>query len=368
MNTNELKKLKVTELRKMVEERGINPKGMKVSELVMTIADSIMKEQKAEAAAAEKKNGKPKRAPKSKRDVADVPPPPNYKDPINLVFSEGVLYRCDTKCWWGKSSRVDEDELEVDPEIITGVKTLVNPNRLAGIRSFKSHGERLIKKRGYPFIGLRGVQWIPKKFIGSLETDLVEAQTDFYKEVKDFVKKYGSYKQEWKEKSGEHYDEKLYPTEAELETRFRFEWQKFIIQVPDRAGILSEAEYKAEVEKHKARLGEWLNATLTSLSGKFYRILVNLQKKLDSGDPIKPKTISSLKAFVESFEAMNVTKNGVLEDMVNKAMTFIGSSGAKEFNQEEKLRKATAKRLSSVIDSFEKVSKEDSRFNRAIDF
>lgn len=291
------------------------------------------------------------------------------KDPIKLAFEQGILFRIDSRCWWGRSSKVRADELNVDPEIIKGIKVLVDPNKLAPLRSFKSYGERVIKKYGYPFLGLRGVYFVPKAFIQANDDELKKTQVEYDKICDEFVENFDSYRVEWQEKSREHYDEALYPNKVDLRARFCFNWTKFIVDLPDKnTSILSEAAYKEEYEKQKVRMREFLDDTLTFLARKFISIIANLETRLKSGDKIKPKTLESLRTFVETFEAMNVTGNAKLRQLVERADKALGVTGAKEFNSDEKLRKQMVTKVETLVKNFGETAAKDERFKRALEF
>lgn len=291
------------------------------------------------------------------------------KDPIEVVFRQGILFKIDSHCWWGKSSKVDESEINAPKEILSGVKTLVNPNTLSSLQFYKGFGERSLKKRGYPFLGLRGVYYIPKDFIGSIEMELRETKKAFDKEVDEYIQNYPKYKSEWKKKSGTYYNEALYPSKEQLQNKFRFDYTKFVITVPDPSmGILNEDEYREELDKQKVKMREFLDGTLTELASKFYVIIDRLATKIESGDTVKPKSLESLRSFVETFESMNVTGNKKLSELVSKAQNYVGATGARDLNQDDKLRKSIGGKISKLVDQFQKHSEKDTRFKRAIEF
>jgi uncharacterized protein (UPF0297 family) len=294
-------------------------------------------------------------------------------DVLDYVFKEGILYRIDSHCWWGKSSRVDEEEINAPKEILSGVKTLVDPNTLATLRSYKSYGERIIKKRSYPFLGLRGVYYVPKAFISGCEEELKETQGRVYGERDFFMKNLPKYKKEWaavcKKGKVEPPAPELYPSKDELNGKFVFEWTKFAITLPNSSmKILNEAELKEEAEKQKKQMFEFLDGSLSMLAGKFYKAINNLAEKLSSGDPMKPKTLSSVRDFIETFDAMNVTNNAKLQDLVGKVDKLVGTASVKDYNADEKLRKDTEKRVTQMVSSFKKISESDQRFKRDLDF
>jgi len=185
---------------------------------------------------------------------------------LEIVLKEGILYRIDSHCWWGKTSRTPDGEIEAPKEVMTGVKTLIDPKHLGGFRQWKGIGERIVKKVGFPFLGLRGVYYVPKAFIKMAEAKLTECQAKAVEEADEFCNNFEFYKQEWKttvidlcaEKGIDETDaleylkDEYYPNPAELRNRFVFRWTKFAITVPDSdMGILTDDQYQDEVRKQK---------------------------------------------------------------------------------------------------------------------
>jgi hypothetical protein len=292
---------------------------------------------------------------------------------LEIVLREGIIYKVDSHCWWGKSSRVPEEEINAPKDIMTGVKTLVHANTLGSLRSFKSMGERIVKKNAYPFLGIRGAYYVPKYFIPGVEKSLKETQEKVYEERSDFIKNLPKYRKEWaahckKEKVVPPPDE-LYPNKAELERKIRFKWTKFAITVPDsNMGVLTDELYKEEVEKQKEEAKTFLNDCFTTLSKQFYGIIKNLRERLESDDAMKPKTLASVKDFIETFDAMNVTNNAFLKDMVAKTAKALKVESVKDLNSNEDLRTEINTEVGSLVKAFEKASTKDERLKRAIDF
>lgn len=290
-------------------------------------------------------------------------------DLISKVFQQGILFRLDSHCWWGKSSRVDSAEIEAPPEIFSAVKTLVDPVTLVSLRSCRNRGEGFLKKNSYPFIGLRGVYYVPKDLIECVEDELKAQQIDFYKERDEFLDGYAVYKETWMEKSGKYYDELLYPTEATLSTKFRFEWSKFIIDLPGvDVGTLTKAEYAEELKKQQKRVLEFYDESLSILAKKFFGVLTNLEEKLTSGDKVRPKTLQSVQMFIDTFTSMNITGNAKLASFVTKLANTVEDVEAKTINLDDKTREQISAKTEGIINTFKKAAEKEPGFKRALEF
>lgn len=291
------------------------------------------------------------------------------KDPIDIVFKEGILFRIDAHCWWGKSTRVDESEIKAPKEIMKGIKTLIEESKLSAMQSLRSYGERIVKSRAYPFLGLRGVYYVPKAFIKNVEKELREVQSTFYKRVEKFIENYPKYKEAWKEKAKQYYDEKLYPTESSLRNKFKFDWTKFIITLPDsNMMVLNDEQIEEEMKKQRENMKRFMDESLTVLASKFVKLLTNLNTRLVNGEVMRQKSIKSIQTFIETFDAWNFTSNKELKKMVSEARSIMKNVNAKGLNKDEKLSKRIERETKKVLQSFESSAKTDERFLRALDF
>ena len=299
---------------------------------------------------------------------------------LEIVLKEGILYRIDSHCWWGKTSRVPEEAINVPKELMSGVQTLIDPKHLGPFRSWKGIGERIVKKLGYQFLGLRGVYFVPKAFIQTAEAKLVECQEFAGEEKKVFVDNFETYKAEWKTEVArlckEHgVDPKLamlylaeenYPSVAQLDGKFVFKWTKFAITVPDSdMGILTDKQYEEEVRKQKLQALEFLENCVAELAAKFYDIISKINSKLEAGETIKPKTLQSLNSFTEIFDKMNITNNRALAGYVDEARKLFKGVSVTDFKEEKFADKLTDK-LTSVVTRFE--AESDAKLLRDIEF
>lgn len=294
--------------------------------------------------------------------------------PITLMEKAGVLFRVDVHCWWGQSIKCREGEINAPKEIIVGMKTLIDPKALADVKSYRGKGERSIKKRGFPYPGLPGVYFVPKAFVASTEESLIANQKNFNDSVKTLVTNYPKLKKEWKDKSSDHtkhYDESLYPSAANLESRFTFSWRKFVLSLPDeKSGVLTGAEYKKEFEKQKEEAKVFLDSTITILSKEFYKIVKSFRERVSSGKPIGSRTINVVREFAENFNSINITNHKELKSLVDECFGYVSKVTKDDFSGDDKgtkaIRSKISKEMQAVVTKFEKV--KDERVKRALDF
>jgi len=299
---------------------------------------------------------------------------------LRVVLKEGILYRIDSHCWWGKTSRVPEDEIDIPKQLMGGVKTLIDPKHLGPFRQWKGIGERIVKKCGYSFLGLRGVYFVPKGFIGLAEEKLLECQKMAAVEKDNFKENFELYKQEWKayvidmcvehgidvDIATKYLEDSYYPSVSQLDGKFVFQWTKFAVTVPDSdMGILTDKQYQEEVRKQKVQAREFLNNCVAELAKRFYEIISNIKAKLDAGDVIKPKTLQSLESFTEVFDKMNITNNQELAGYVGQAQKLFSGVSVADF-KEDKFTDKLKTKLTGVVDKFAEAA--DQKLLRDIEF
>jgi hypothetical protein len=296
------------------------------------------------------------------------------KDPLDVVLKEGLLFKMDTHCWWGKSSRVPEDMMNNAPKkILKGVQALIDEKHIAPLNSYRQRGERVVIKNGFPFIGMRGVYFVPKKLIPKTLKGLDACQADFFEERDEFMKNFTRYKEQWaeycKSKNVRVPDEAWYPNKVELKNKFQFEWTSFAFTLPDKElGLLTEEQYDQAVRNQREQAVKFLQSQLTTIALKFEEIMTKLSERLESGESIKPKSLSSLRSFMEAFDAINVTNNADLSKLVSRMGKVLGNRSAKDINESDKIRDRLKSKVGTLTKSVTTLIDSDAKFKRAMDF
>ena len=301
-------------------------------------------------------------------------------DALEIILKSGCLYRINSRCWSGVTSRVPEEQIKAPKEILKGLKNLIEQDRLQPFRFWKTAGERELKKYGYNFLGLRGVYFIPKGFIPFVERKLKTCQEKAMEAKADFLANFEQYKSEWRDKVIEickakdisieealnYLDDNLYPSETDIAGRFQFNHRKFFISVPNPAmGILTDDEYREEVAKQKEEAAEFLDNCIASLAQKFYKIISKIQEKIKKGETVRPNTIQALTDYTEVFDKMNITNNSDLAGYVEQAQKIFGGAESGDFKQDDFRNKIEAG-LDEIVTDFK--TKSDKKLLRSIDF
>ncbi len=297
------------------------------------------------------------------------------KDVMEIALKAGILYRIDSSCWWGKTTKVRDGEIDAPKEIISGMKVLVDPKTLGPMRSLIGYSDRILKNIGYSFIGMKGVYWIPKAFISRTDERVSVIEGEFSQARKEFFSNYELYKKEWRIKSKEYYDPDAYPAVGDFERlkKFKLQKRKFSISLPEKGtGVLTDAEYNDEKKKQIDEMKEFFQDTISVLAGRFYKMVKSLKEKLDSGKPVKQKTLDAMKEFGKTFDAFNVTGHKELKSLVTECFGVLGTADIEDLNlskggaKNDLYRAKMIKGMDAVVDKFDK--SKDERLTRALEF
>jgi hypothetical protein len=295
------------------------------------------------------------------------------KNEKQLVTESGVFYKISKHSWSAVSSKVRGNELPDDApkRVLSGKKNLIDRDYVSKLWNAQSQAENVCDRFGYRYKDFGKVWFIPKALISTVDKKVDECVDKFYVILTDFINNYGTYKEEWKKISGRYYDEALYPSQADLESRFYLASRKFIIDLPSKeSGVLNDEQYKIELEKQKNEMKEFIDSTLTSLASNFFEIVKGIEDQITQGKTVNKKRIENLKIFAENFDAMNITNHKEMKIIVDKCFKIIEKVDPDDLKAGDKgvetIRKEISTKMTEIIETMKE--SKDQRIKRAIIF
>lgn len=259
------------------------------------------------------------------------------KKKIN-VFEKGVLVQINTRVWTGRvktpASIVDET---ADADFISVHKNLIDKENLRNIEHVRNLARSWVQNRTLPF-PLTGVLFIPKDMISQVDEKMKEYQEKFYEEVEDFVDKYDLFVRQAKDSLGSLYDPTEYPTD--IETRFGFDWNFFVMSTPDKAGMLSPELYESEKEKFHNTMHEFELIARATLRKSFSEIVERLAERTNGAKKktFRDTAVSNITEFINDFKAMDITNDKELKKLTEAAQQILGNTTAEELRNDDDLR------------------------------
>ena len=272
------------------------------------------------------------------------------------IFREGCLVSLTVKKW-GSPRKIPKELLEAqdaDSTWLSGYKRLVNPEALKPVNTPENKAKTTIRAFALPF-PIRGIWFIPKGLIEKLDLELQECQNEFSEAADEFSEQFSKHMEEAEEKLGELFDPKQYP--RHIRDRFIFEWRFFYLDIPsNELGILSPAQYEAEMEKMRSTVLEAETMAIEALRTQLMKILNDAVVKLKDKEAkkIHASTIDKFKDFFSTFRDRNIFKDNKLEDIVELCKEALDGVDIDEVRSDVEFREQVAEGLAEVKEELER--------------
>jgi hypothetical protein len=226
---------------------------------------------------------------------------------------------------------------------LLGKKMLVDKTEIGIFQSLEARGRRECEfySVATPIPGLR---FVPNRVLPDLEAAMVSIRDQFHSRAEHFVSRYETVKMEMLEKYAEYREslERLYPSVAHVRSSFHFDWTCFAISLPGElhakavdASITDKARQNAnEIIRNKKDelvrgFEKWSEDLVTNARQAALELFKTVKDKMDHNEVIHPKSIQSLRDYVDTFRTMNfvgdtrmeaalIAAKGVLDGVNNK--------------------------------------------------
>ena len=259
------------------------------------------------------------------------------------VFQQAALIQLSTSCWISSKSLHQGMLGEIgNAQWLRGKKLLINPELLGSIKTSIHKARQVLTRFALPF-PLTAMFLVPKESVDQVDGHLEQVKAEFWAKVEDFLAHYDSARNEARMALGELFNESDYPTD--IRSKFRFEWRFLLLDVPNKASVLSPEVYEREKQKFHSLMKEARDMSMAALREEFADIIHHLVEKVSAPEDGKPKTIRSsmmnrMNEFLNSFEDKNLFHDDKLNALVIQARTVLGDIGQGGFslNYNEVLR------------------------------
>ena len=273
------------------------------------------------------------------------------------IFRQAALLQLNTSCWVG-SKALKRTQLESisDSGWLKGKKLLINPELLGAIRTTIHKARQCIARFALPF-PLAGMNLVPKDVIEDLDAHLSQIKEEYWAKVDAFVAQYAFAREEAKIALCELFNESDYP--VDIMNKFRFQWRFLLLDVPDKASVLTPDILRRERRKFEELMHETRELSIAALREEFGEIVSHLVDRL-SGDDGKQKAFRSnmvnrINEFLDSFGDKNLFGDETLAALVDQARSIVkdmGSGYAIQYNELHRQRIASEmSRLKQGIDA-----------------
>ena len=299
------------------------------------------------------------------------------RERYNKLFQDGYLVNIHVSVW-GMSANLSEDDLKIQKVskfIKLGKKMLIDPEQLNVFKNIESKGRRYLYKNSYDF-PIADAHFVPKKRLSAVFDHLDEIRGEFYAQKRDFLANYETYKEAVLEHE-EYKDIKevlrsLYPTVADLEHKFAFSTSVFELTMPraleetNIQDLISRDQAEVEVKKkleaqladqHRRSLQQidrFAEDAVQSLRGQLFSACEAITQKIKSGEIVSKSNISSIKAEIANFHALNFLDDTAVSSEIERLEKLL--DGAHNFKTDKNAVATLDQALKCVMDKTDKFS------------
>ena len=277
------------------------------------------------------------------------------------VFKEAVLIQLATSCWVGTKTLQKGVVSNIgNSHWLRAKKLLVNPELLGAIKTVIHKSRQCIQRHSLPF-PMPGLYLVPKDRIDEVDGELDYLKNEFFGKVNAFLCHYEVAREEAKIALGELFNESDYP--MDIASKFRFDWRFLLLDIPDKASVLSPGIYEREKRKFEALMEETRELSIVALREEFGQIVQHLVERL-TGNGDGPKTMRSdmtrkLNDFLADFGDKNLFEDQKLSELVEQAKEIVnGVDTPYALTYNEPLRQRFTTEMTHLKDSIDAAIEE----------
>jgi len=228
----------------------------------------------------------------------------------------------------GNTRKVSTSQIEVDTDkaLIRVSKHLIDSTELRQITNFDAEVRRYLYNTCLPFEV--GIHLCPFALLEQVEGRLRKLAEDRQSLVAVFLSAYPALCHEAATRLRTLYNPQDYPPIEYVRGQFGFTWQYVSFGVPEQLREISTRIWEGEREKAAqvmAEAAEEIQQVLRVAMGELVAHMRDRLKDGPEGKPLKFKesTVAKLVEFLGTFEFRNVTDDGELQGLVEKARTLL---------------------------------------------
>lgn len=258
-----------------------------------------------------------------------------------------------------ESIRTEASEQEKpDLDMLHVSKDLIQTKEIKNLTRIETGFKKWLRIRSVDCGGLLrgGIYLIPLSLVKEVDEMVRKASQDTAIEVARFLERYDEIKLAAKERLGKLYNEDEYPDIEKFRNAWRVTHRYLTLNVPAALEKVNSEIYAREQAKAEQEWAEASTEIRNSLRAGFAEILETMATQLGTDENGKRRRISQsrveeLKAFLETFEARNLTNDSELSEMANKAKSLMQGIDVTRMRKEETLRDSLGQSFREINES-----------------
>jgi len=259
---------------------------------------------------------------------------------------------------WGATAKIDKDQLpdELPPEIFTAVRDLLTNDGMALLREHKrirNEAKGWLYRNSMPF-PVSNMCFVRNSTLAKAEEVLTDFQRQALEVSEEFIKVAKKLELEYAEKYPAFYVPAKYPSEAQLRSRFVFQWTFRSMMPPDeQMKQLLPDMYDREISKFNQDIKWMKNATSKMFADAVIDRLGQLKKQCEDGT-VYTQTIDSVNALIEKFDTVfdGYVDRENLTTLMDDVKMYMDGTDAEMLRIDDTFRTVMRKKMTEVVDTF----------------
>ena len=253
----------------------------------------------------------------------------------------------------GKSKKVSTSQIEVDTDksLLRVSKHLFDSPEYTAICNLDGEITRYLEQICLPFE--RGIHLCPLGLLKQVDQRMKEFAERRSELVRAFINAYPDLCKNAPGRLRALHNPLDYPSVEQAQAAFELSWRYVSFGVPDQLREISTEIWAEEREKASRVMTEAVSEVQEVMCSAMADLVAHMRDRLQDGPDGKPArfhqtTVSKLVEFLDTFEFRNVTDDGELKELVDRAKDLLSGVSAKALKTTAELRSHVRNGMSDI--------------------
>ena len=248
----------------------------------------------------------------------------------------------------------ETSEPNIDQDMLHVSKDLLDSPELVAIGKHMGKVRRFAQGAALPTSTLKsGMYMVPISSVLHVDRKLEEYKTELRNLVDAFCRVYPEKVQESVERLGALANLLDYPPEDKIREHFKIEWQYLTLEAPrDALGSVSIELLRREEQKIQAHMVGAVDQIQLAFAKSFQELVERLMEKLRPANgkqkKVTERAVEEFNVFFDMFTAKNVTGDGELAAIIQRARDLVNGATPDEMNGNKEIKDLIATQMDSI--------------------
>lgn len=305
-----------------------------------------------------------------------------YDRKLDRLFQDGTLVQVQTGVWSMRTALSSDDLLlaegfQLPDSFRLGVKLMLPVAEHSKLTSVVAESSQFMRANSWEF-PIANAHFVPNRRLLHVLDKLQGHRAKFQTRVDDFLGRYPALQASWLANCSTQLAASLlplYPSEASLRRRFRFDVIMFEVSMPKhmrqverpelegRAAAVTEARaaHRQAVEhmaaRNVAQLDAFVQQAINGVRLELLELFRTMEAKLRSGEVLQATSLAKLRRVISTFQEMDFTNNEEIQKHLLPLAALLETG--KDFQEDPRAIKALKTSLAGVTEVVSRMSDLD---------